>query len=108
MKFYFNGRLVRTSKTREYNYAAFSGDNLIACSVTREGAENCVILSECRATLRRMEGVLEGKGYKTARGGYRSAKDVIKTLGGREKVEKIAENLKRFFLIVHIEKLEKI
>lgn len=108
MRFYFNGKLVRTSKTHEYNYAAFSGEKLIACSETREGAENCAVLSERRAELKRMEGVLEGRGYRSKWSGYKTAKDVIKNLGGREEVVRIVENLKKFFSTVHIEKLEKV
>lgn len=44
MKFYYNGKLVRSSKTREYKYAVVreTADGKIVvwgCSSTREGAE---------------------------------------------------------------------
>lgn len=43
MKFYYNGQLIRTSKTRHYKYAIIheSGDKLkvFACSETRENAQ---------------------------------------------------------------------
>lgn len=40
MKFYYNGKLVRTSKTHEYKYALLNrADRTLACSATRKGAE---------------------------------------------------------------------
>jgi hypothetical protein len=41
MKFYYNGKLIRTSKTHIYKYAVINiaRDKCVACSATKEGAQ---------------------------------------------------------------------
>lgn len=49
MKFYYNGKLIRTSKSHVYTYAVINGENCVACSSTFEGAKKVVYseLSHC-------------------------------------------------------------
>lgn len=54
MKFYYNGKLVRTSKTHEYRYAIVTeAGNLISCHGTREAAEKEFRkpIASCESTL---------------------------------------------------------
>lgn len=39
MKFYYNDKLIRTSKTHEYKFAAMLDGKCLKCSATREGAQ---------------------------------------------------------------------
>lgn len=39
MKFYYEGQLVRTSKTHAYKYAAMLDGKCLKCSATKEGAQ---------------------------------------------------------------------
>lgn len=40
MKFYYEGKLIRTSKTHEYKYAAISSSgHCLKCSATKQGAQ---------------------------------------------------------------------
>lgn len=39
MKFYYNGKLVRTSKTKHYKYGIVCCESVIACSETFENAQ---------------------------------------------------------------------
>lgn len=74
MKFYYNGKLVRTSKTHEYKYGVYSAnqDKVIACSATREGAEAHItrIMSDSRDRLKTYEGAL--KALKAGASGFDS------------------------------------
>lgn len=38
-KFYYNGELVRTSKTHEYHFGIFNGKTIRSCHGTKENAE---------------------------------------------------------------------
>lgn len=45
MKFYYNGQLIRTSKTHEYKYAVIStisNNKALTCSATKEGAQKFI------------------------------------------------------------------
>lgn len=43
MKFYYNGKLIRTSKTNVYTHAVLAPEGkTIACSSSREGAEKAI------------------------------------------------------------------
>lgn len=39
MKFYYNGKLIRTSKTHDYKFAAMIDGTCLKCSATKEGAQ---------------------------------------------------------------------
>lgn len=39
MKFYYEGKLIRTSKTHDYKYAALINEKCLKCSGTKQGAE---------------------------------------------------------------------
>ena len=49
MKFYYNNKLMRTSKNHVYTHAVIDGENCVACSSTFEGAKKVVYseLSRC-------------------------------------------------------------
>lgn len=63
MKFYYNGKKVRESKTHEYKYGVYSvrSDKVIACSETREGAEANItrLTADSRDSLKTYEGALK-------------------------------------------------
>jgi hypothetical protein len=63
MKFYYNGKKVRESKTHEYKYGVYSvsQDKIIGCSETREGAEAQItrIMADSRDALKTYEGALK-------------------------------------------------
>jgi hypothetical protein len=42
MKFYYNGKLIRTSKTHEYKYAVIANDECLTCSATMDGAQKFI------------------------------------------------------------------
>lgn len=61
MKFYYNGKLVRTSKNHVYTHAVINENGgCIACSSTRKGAEQ-VISSEISYNERRLQTQLNKK-----------------------------------------------
>ena len=40
MKFFYAGKLVRTSKTHDYNFGVLNANGkIVSCSATKEGAE---------------------------------------------------------------------
>lgn len=79
MKFYYNGKLVRTSKTHEYHFGVYNPDtgHMISCHGTREGAEKeyrrMISAQEgCIANYNRAIKALEnGKTYYEAKEGNR-------------------------------------
>lgn len=63
MKFYYNNKLVRTSKTHEYKYALIweGTGNLVMCSATREGCEKEIKsrIGHCREAIENYENIIK-------------------------------------------------
>ena len=63
MKFYYNGKKVRESKTHAYKYGVYSveSEKLLGCSETREGAEAQItrLTAYSRDALKTYEGALK-------------------------------------------------
>ena len=62
MKFYYNGKKVRESKTHEYKYAAISTKTgkVLKCSATKEGAQEIInrYISERENEIKTCENIL--------------------------------------------------
>ncbi len=74
MKFYYEGKLMRTSKTHEYKFALLNGaGTCLSCSGTRDGIERerQRRVSESRGWLEIYEGTLAGTWKPKTRGGWK-------------------------------------
>lgn len=78
MKFYYNGKLVRTSKTHEYKFAAMLDGRCLKSSATREGAQE-----EIERSLRELNHRIEAeknalKALESGESMFRSGKNWVK------------------------------
>jgi hypothetical protein len=78
MKFYYNGKLVRTSKTHEYKYAVIAtnrDDKVLTCSTTKNGAQAFInrYISEREDDIKTSENIIKAiesgaRGFYAVRG----------------------------------------
>ena len=96
MKFYYNGKLIRTSKTHEYKYAVLHGDKCLGCSATREGAlKTAYALANAKKSLALYESVLNGTYIRKSRNHY-TAEQIIRNAGGVEGIKREIEGYKAY------------
>lgn len=96
MKFYYNGKLVRTSKSHEYRYAVMHGDKCIGCSATRDGAlKTAYALVSAKKNLAVCESVLNGTYVRKSRNHY-TAEQIIKNSGGIDGIKREIEGYKAY------------
>ena len=85
MKFYYNGKLVRTSKNHEYHYGVLSsnGKSVNSCHATREAAEKAMAqpisnlrkaIENCKSAIRAIE---NGKTYYFVKDGRNTWRNEI-------------------------------
>lgn len=79
MKFYYNGNLIRTSKTHHYAYAVMEGNRVFNCSATREGCERFIQsyineslggIENCNKAIKALESGRNGYYHKFGRHEY--------------------------------------
>lgn len=108
MKFYYNGKLIRTSRTHEYNFAAISPTGkCLTCSATYEGcAKNLATLTaNGRGWLSAYEAIYYGT-FKETKGGW-TIKDIMGRFNNsREELKEAIEKKKAYFDGIKIVKLE--
>ena len=115
MKFYYNGKLVRTSKTHEYKYGVYHTnlDKVIACSATKDGAQAHIdakvanLNREIENCENALKAIAKGKthyGYKDGRKTYlekvSTAEKHTEWLAG---YKKSLESVKRTHKVVELE-----
>ena len=107
MKFYYNNKLVRTSKTHNYKYGVFtSNDKLLACASSFELAQKAIITAtnserhNLEFYKKELEAIEKGKEK------FWGKKYLHKVEDTKEECEEIIKRLENYLSGIHIEELK--
>ena len=119
MKFYYNGKKIRESKTHEYKYATIAtnrDDKVLTCSATRDGAQAFInrYICERESEIKTCENILRAietgaksfyavYGRKTEYCKIREWHTVEDTRERIEECKRAIENIKTCWKIVELE-----
>ena len=115
MKFYYNDKLVRTSKTHEYRYGVYHTkiDKVIACSASKDGAQSFIDakIADLNRRIENNENALKaiakGKTHYDYKDGRKTYYEKVSSEESHKEwlkdYKEILENVKRTHKIVELE-----
>lgn len=106
MKFYYQGKLVRTSKTHNYKYGVFTKENdCLACASSFELAQNSIASATMfkRSSLKSYNKIL--KAIKQGKEKIILGRNIFKITETAEQCEEQIKKIEEYLKGIHIEEL---
>lgn len=108
MKFYYNGKLIRTSKTHEYKFAAITAEGkCLCCSATLDGCKRGLdaYTANGKGWLRNYEEIYNGT-FKETKNGWTVKEIMGRFNNSREKLKEEIDKKKAYYNGIEIVEIE--